>query len=88
MRFTTFKAEQNLAELVQRLFQTKGVDAATLPKEAEAAHLRANPQLRNLKKFLKEDYSSSPLSPASNRRQRCCRSKPRQAILWPRSIVQ
>jgi hypothetical protein len=50
MHFTTFKAEQNLTELVQRLFQTKGADATTLPKEAEAALLRANPQLRNLKK--------------------------------------
>lgn len=50
MRFTTFKAEQNLSELVQRLFQTTGADAAALAKEAETALLRANPHLRNLKK--------------------------------------
>jgi hypothetical protein len=50
MRFTTFKSEQDLSELVQRLFRTKGADAATLAKEAETALLRANPHLRNLKK--------------------------------------
>jgi hypothetical protein len=49
MRFATFKSEQDLSELVQRLFRPKGADAATLAKEAETALLRANPQLRNLK---------------------------------------
>lgn len=50
MRFATLQGEQNLADVVGRLFQIKGRRAKTLAKEAEVALLRANPHLHDLKK--------------------------------------
>jgi len=49
MKFATYKSERNLSELARRLFQIKGPQAEKLTKQAEAALLRANPQLRELK---------------------------------------
>jgi hypothetical protein len=50
MRFATFQAEQNLSELVHRLFRTRSAGSEAWTKEVETALLRANPHLRNLKK--------------------------------------
>jgi len=51
MRFATYKGERSLSDLVGRLFEIKGPRTEALAKEAEAALLRANPHLRDLKKL-------------------------------------
>lgn len=48
MRFATLKGERDLSDLVGRLFVTRGRRARAVADEAEAALLRANPQLRDL----------------------------------------
>lgn len=50
MRLATYQGEKDLKTLVKRLFRIEGPQAKALAREAEAALLRANPQLRNLKK--------------------------------------
>jgi phage tail protein X len=47
MRFATLKGERDLSALVGRLFAVRGRRATTVSDEAEAALLRANPQLRD-----------------------------------------
>jgi hypothetical protein len=48
MRIARLSAERNLSELVGNLYEIGGPDAARLSREAEAALLAANPQLREL----------------------------------------
>jgi hypothetical protein len=48
MRIARLSAERNLSELVGDLYEIGGPDAARLSREAEAALLAANPQLREL----------------------------------------
>lgn len=49
MRVTTYQGERQLSDLARRLFEIKGSKAKELTKEAEAALLRANPHLKDLK---------------------------------------
>ena len=49
MRVTTYQGERQLSDLARRLFEIKGSKAKELTKEAEAALLRANPFLKDLK---------------------------------------
>jgi hypothetical protein len=45
MWFAMFQGEQNMAELIHRLFQIRGPQAEALAREAETALLQANPHL-------------------------------------------
>lgn len=49
MRVTIYQGERQLSDLARRLFEIKGAKAKELTKEAEAALLRANPHLKDLK---------------------------------------
>ncbi len=50
MRFVTAKTESTLADLTRRVFEIQGRNAGERTKQAQAALLRANPHLRDLKK--------------------------------------
>jgi hypothetical protein len=53
MRLATYQGESDLKTLVKRLFRSRGPEPEAFEKEAEAALLRANPQLRDLKELPK-----------------------------------
>ena len=53
MQLATYRGEKDLKTLVKRLFRIEGPQAKALAQEAEAALLRANPPLRDLKKVPK-----------------------------------
>ena len=48
MQFAVTKGENELSELVSRLFNIKGRSAEATMKNAEAALLKANPHLTNI----------------------------------------
>ena len=51
MRFIKFNNERKLADLVRRAYRIEGRGAAELIKRAEAALLKANPSLGNLREL-------------------------------------